>query len=421
MADIRMDLHAYIPSLGRFALALALTLTLPRVMGKLRLPGPIGFIIAGIILGPHGLTIIDPQGPVINFFANLGKLLLMFLAGFEIDSTEFSRAYKKSLLFGALTFSFPFFAGALVAHAYGFGFNASALVGAILGSHTLLALPVVKALGLMERQSVLVTIGATVFTDILSILILAICLPIHVSGFSVESLAQELVELAIFVPTVLLGLSWFARHLLQRFGSTPVARTTILLLLMATGAQMAEFIHLEGIIGAFLTGIAAKRALHETPTEGSIEVISNTLFIPAFFVAAGFLVDFRVFADTMIDHPFLVMGIVGSLFVGKFLAAWCAAHLFGYGRKDMLLMFSLSIPQVAATLAVALVAYAAKNPDGQRLIDEPVLNATIVLVIVTSALGLILSDRFGRNIASGTSKGRTEAVKGWFAIRANED
>src|ERR1700743_1052776 len=143
MVDTEMQLYQYIPSLGRFGIALLLTLILPRLMGKLQLPGPIGFIVAGIILGPQGLTIIDPQGPVINFFADLGKLLLMFLAGFEIDSTEFSRAYKKSLLFGALTFSFPFFAGALVAHTYGFGFNASALVGSILGSHTLLALPIV--------------------------------------------------------------------------------------------------------------------------------------------------------------------------------------------------------------------------------------------------------------------------------------
>ena len=399
-----MDLYTYIPPLGRFGLALLLTLTLPRVMSRLGLPGPIGFIVAGIILGPQGLTIIDPKGQVITFFADLGKLLLMFLAGFEIDSTEFSRAYKKSLFFGALTFAFPFFAGLLVAHAYGFGINAAVLVGSILGSHTLLALPIVKALGLLERQSVLVTIGATVFTDTLAILVLAICLPIHISGFSAASFVRELVELAIFVPAVLIGLSWIARCLLRWWGSTPVDRTTILLILMVVAAQMAELIHLEGIIGAFLTGIAAKRAFHETPTEGSLETLSNTLFIPAFFVAAGFLIDFRIFAETMIDHPLLVVGIAGALFVGKFLAAWCAAHVFAYDRKDMMLMFSLSIPQVAATLAVALVAFAAKNPDGQRLIDEPVLNATIVLVIVTSALGLVLADRAGRSIVAGTVK-----------------
>jgi Kef-type K+ transport system membrane component KefB len=397
-----MELYTYIPALGRFALALILTLTLPRLMSRVGLPGPIGFIIAGIILGPQGLTIIEPEGEVITFFADLGKLLLMFLAGFEIDSTEFSRAYKKSLLYGALTFALPFCAGALVANAYGFGINASVLVGSILGSHTLLALPIVKALGLLDRQSVLVTIGATVFTDILAILVLAICLPIHVSGFSAANLARELIELAIFVPAVLFGLTWVARHLLRRFGSTPVDRTTILLILMVVAAQMAELIQLEGIIGAFLTGIAAKRAFHETPTEGSLETLSNTLFIPAFFVAAGFLIDFRIFGETMMDHPLLVLGIVGALFAGKFLAAWCAAHAFGYGRKDMMLMFSLSTPQVAATLAVALVAFATKNPDGQRLIDEPVLNATIVLVVITSALGLVLADRVGRSIVGSS-------------------
>lgn len=395
-----MDLYTHIPPLGRFGVALLLTLTMPRVMHRIGLPGPIGFIIAGIILGPHGLTIIDPKGPVITFFADLGKLLLMFLAGFEIDSSEFSRAYKKSLLFGALTFAFPFAAGILTASAYGFNLNAATLVGAILGSHTLLALPIMKSLGLLERQSVVVTIGATLFTDVLSILVLAVCLPIHISGFSVTGLVEELLGLAIFVPAVLFGLSWVGRLLLRWLGSNPVNRTSILLLMMVAAAQMAEYIQLEGIIGAFLTGIAAKRTFHETPTEGTLEILSNALFIPAFFVAAGFLIDFRIFAATMIDHPLLVAGILGSLFIGKFIAAWCTARLLSYGWKDTLLMFSLSTPQVAATLAVALVAFAAKNPAGERLIDEPILNAIIVLVIVTSALGLVLADRIGKSLSA---------------------
>ena len=145
----------------------------------------------------------------------------------------------------------------------------------------------------------------------------------------------------------------------------------------------------RSIIGAFLAGIATKRAFRDTPTEDAFEVISYSLFIPVFFVTAGFLIDFKIFFATLLHHPLLVVGIVGGLLGGKWIAAWLASKALGYNRDDRFMMFSLSVPQVAATLAVALVAYGAKNAAGVRLIDEAVLNATIVLVIVTSFAGLV--------------------------------
>jgi Kef-type K+ transport system membrane component KefB len=317
----------------------------------------------------------------------------MFLAGFEIDMAEFARARNKSALFGVFTFTAPFLFGALVAWSAGYSWNACALVGSILASHTLLGLPVVKEAGLSNRESVLVTVGATVFTDILSILVLAICLPIHLAGFSTSMLAVELGELAIYVPAVLFGLSWIARFFLHHFGASKSARIVIFFLLMAAAAQAAEWIQLEGIIGAFLAGIAAKRAFAGTPTEDTLEVISNSLFIPVFFVSAGFLIDFKIFFATLVGHPLLVAGIVGGLLGGKWLAAQGAGRLLGYSAADRRMMFALSVPQVAATLAVALVAYHTKNAAGARLIDEPVLNATIVLVIVTCFAGLVWAGR----------------------------
>jgi Kef-type K+ transport system membrane component KefB len=388
-----MNLAEQLPPLTRFAIALLFILTLPRLMQRFRLPGPIGFIITGIILGPQVLGMLRPDGPVIMFLSDMGKLLLMFLAGFEIDMAEFARARKKSALFGVFTFSCPFLLGALVALSAGYSWNACALIGSILASHTLLGLPVVKEAGLSNRESVLVTIGATVFTDILSILVLAICLPIHLSGFSVSTLAIELGELAIYVPAVLFGLSWVARFFLNRYGDSKSTRIVIFFLLMAAAAQGAEWIQLEGIIGAFLAGIATKRAFAGSPTEDTLEVISNSLFIPVFFVTAGFLIDFKVFFATLLYHPLLVAGIVGGLLAGKWLAAQGAGRLLDYSPEDRQMMFALSVPQVAATLAVALVAYHAKNAAGERLIDESVLNATIVLVIATSFAGLIWASR----------------------------
>jgi Kef-type K+ transport system membrane component KefB len=388
-----MNLAEHLPHLTSFALCLLFMLTLPRLMQRLGLPGPIGFILTGIVLGPQVLGVLKPDWPVLVWFAEMGKLLLMFLVGFDIELSEFARARNKSALFGAFTFACPFLLGVVVARIAGYSWNACALVGSILAPHTLLGLPMVKDAGLSDREPVLVTVGGTVLTDILSILVLAICLSIHLEGFSAAKLAIQLVELAIYVPAVLFGLSWIARFFLRRYGTSKSARIVILFMIMAAAAQGAEWIHLEGIIGALLAGIAAKSAFEGTPTEDTLEVISHSLFIPAFFIAAGFLIDFKVFFNTLSHGPLFVAVIVGGLLAAKWLAAQGAGRLLGYPSADRRIMFALSVPHVAATLAVALVAYGARNAAGERLIDEPVLNTTIVLVIVTSFAGLVWAGR----------------------------
>jgi Kef-type K+ transport system membrane component KefB len=388
-----VEFLAHLPTLTSFALTLMLTLVLPSLMERLRLPGPVGYILAGIILGPQVLAVLNPDGKIVQFFADIGKLLLMFFAGFEVDIEQFNRARRKAATFGLMTFSAPFLLGVAVGWMMGYPPNACAVIGAVLASHTLLGLPVVKAADLVHREAVVVTVGATVFTDLLSIFVLAVCLPIHISGFDPRNVLIELFWLAVYVPAVLIGLSWLAARMLERFGKSKANRALIMLVVMAVAAQGAELIGLEGIIGAFLAGVALKRAFGTTPSDDSLEVMSQTLFIPIFFVAAGFLVDFKVFFATLRDQPLLVLGILGALFGGKWLAAQIAGRALGYRAADRQLMYALTIPQVAATLAVALVAYSTRNAAGQRLIDEPVLNATVVLVILSSLIGLILTGR----------------------------
>lgn len=393
-----LDFFAHLPMLTAFALTLMLTLVFPSVMERLRLPGPVGYILAGIILGPQVLSVLNPDGKIVGFFSDIGKLLLMFFAGYEVDIEQFNRARRKAAAFGALTFSAPFLLGAGVGWTMGYSINACAVIGAILASHTLLALPLMKSAGLIHRESVVVAVGATVFTDLLSIFVLAVCLPIHVSGFDPRNVLLEMAWLAVYVPAVLFGLSWLARLLLERFGNSKANRALVMLVVMAVAAQGAEAIGLEGIIGAFLSGVALKKAFGATPADDSLEVMSQTLFIPIFFVAAGFLVDFKIFFATLLDQPMLVLGILGALFGGKWLAAAIGGRLFGYATADRRLMYALTIPQVAATLAVALVAYSTRNPAGQRLIDEPVLNATVVLVILSSVIGLVLAQRAAKRL-----------------------
>jgi Kef-type K+ transport system membrane component KefB len=165
--------------------------------------------------------------------------------------------------------------------------------------------------------------------------------------------------------------------------------------MIALAGVAAEAINLEPIIGAFLAGLAVSRALSHSEAKAELEFLGNSLFLPIFFLSIGFLIDMRVFLQTLIDKPWLVAGIVGGLIAAKFVAARLTQRLFGYSHSQGNLIWSLSLPQVAATLAAAIVAFQTKNAAGARLIDEPLINTVLVMVVVTSILGPILTDHFG--------------------------
>jgi Kef-type K+ transport system membrane component KefB len=364
-----------------------------------------GLLVGGICLGPSVLGILSPESPVVELFSELGKLLLMFFAGFEINLQQVKKQGGKTVGFGLLTFAIPMAAGTAVAHFLGYGLNTSVLVGSLMASHTLLGLPAVKKLGLMNNTAVLVAVGATIITDVLSMLVLAICVMLHLSGFSPAHLYTILIQLAIFVPLIVFGLSWVAKQLMKRT-STPEIRMGIFILMLCVASLMAEAIQLEGIVGAFLAGIALNRALGEDRSPGHpLEIVSQTRFIPVFFLSTGFLVDLKVFFGTLIQHSEMVMLIVVGLLLAKYLAARIAGFLFKLGKNESKVMWSLSVPQVAATLAAAIVAYWSINGAGDRLLDKDMLNAIVVLVVVTSVLGPILTRRYGSRIESSVDQG----------------
>jgi Kef-type K+ transport system membrane component KefB len=388
----------------RFALALAVFLFVPKLCQRLGLPWMVGLLAAGVVFGPSVLAIAPKNPQVAAFFSEIGKLLLMFFAGLEIDITQFNRTRNRSMAFGVLTFALPLAAGICVGRMFGYGWLAALLIGSLLASHTLLSFPIVQRLGLTENEAVTVTVGATIFTDLGALLILAICLPVHSVGFSAPAFVLQLIQLAVYVPVVLFGLSALARRLLQRLGDTTENQFFIILLIMILAAEGAELIHLEAIIGAFLAGLAVNRSVQRSEAKEQLEFLANTLFIPAFFLTIGFLIDVRVFAGTIVNNFGLCVGIVGALIVAKFVAAFAAQKLFGYSMNEGWLMGALSLPQVAATLAAALVAFQTTNSAGVRLIDEPVINTVIVLMVVTAVLGPILTEQFGERLVANATR-----------------
>ncbi|HJZ54428.1 MAG TPA: cation:proton antiporter [Gemmataceae bacterium] len=397
MFDLVLEQIHQLPPLARFCVAMLIFFTIPPLCRRVRLPAVVGLLAAGLVIGPFCLGVAPKHGKTVSFIAELGKLLLMFFAGLEIDLIQFNKTRTRSVGFGLLTFGFPLAAGLLVGFWAGYPLVGALLIGSLLASHTLIGFPIVEKLGKLRNEAVTVTIGATVFTDVAALLVLAVCIPIHVSDFSPDTFAVRLLLLAVYVPAVLLGLGWVSRKLFA-LKPTKEGQFALLLLMAALAAVAAEAIHLEGIIGAFLAGLAVNTATRDSEAKHELEFLGNHLFIPTFFLTIGFLIDLKTFAETLVAHSWLVAGIVGGLIGSKFLAAEVARRLYGYTRDEGLTMWSLSLPQVAATLAAALVAYDTTNAAGERLIGEPVLNSVIVLLVVTSVLGPILTERFARRL-----------------------
>jgi Kef-type K+ transport system membrane component KefB len=390
------DAAVQLPLLVRFAIILAIFVLVPPLCRRVRVPPGVGLLLAGVALGPSGLGTLPNAAPVAEFFAEIGKLLLMFFAGLEIDLSQFRRTGARSLVFGSLTFSVPLVVGAGVGILAGYGWLAAVLIGSLMASHTLLGFPIVQRMKLVTDEAVAVTIGGTVFTDLASLLVLAICLPIHSSGFSGAVFAIQIGELMAYVLLIFIGLGAVGRWLLERTGDSKERQVTLILLIVALAGFGAEVINLESIIGAFLAGLAVNRALSGREAKEQLDFLGNTLFIPMFFVSIGFLIDVDVFLQTLVARTWLVVGIVGGLIAAKFLAAQLTQRLYGYSRSEGRLIWSLSLPQVAATLAAATVAFQTRNAEGVRLIDEAVTYTVLVLVVVTSILGPILTEYFGR-------------------------
>lgn len=384
--------------IDRFTLLLAAVLLMPALFERLHLPGAVGLLVAGVLFGPSVLAIGNPENSTVELFLSIGRVFLMFIAGLEVDLRLFHATRLRSFGYGLATFALPMLAGIGVGWLFGFGLNACFLIGSLLASHTLLGLPIASRLGLARSEVVTVTLGATVFTDVASLLVLAVCISVHTTGFTWLSLLEQLFSLGVYGVLVLIGLPWLGVRFVRRWRhrEAPMFLFAVLCLLFA--AMGAKAIELEDIVGAFFAGLAVNRVIGHGPVRGRIEFLGATLFIPFFFVIIGYRLDLPVFAATLQTSLPFVATIIAALLLGKLAAALVTGPVYGYARRETLLMWSLSLPQVAATLAVALTAYNTLNADGERLITETVLNSVIVLMVVTSVLGPLLTERFATTL-----------------------
>ena len=383
-----------LPNLAKFAIVMAIIACAPALARRVRIPELVGLVAFGILLGPYVLDVAPQNHPIVQFFGDLGRLLLMFGAGLEIDINLFRKAQNRSVIFGLITTVVPQVLGTAFALAFGYGIIPAIVIGSLLASHTLLALPIVTRLGAIELEPVVVAIGATLVSDTLSLIVFGICVSTYTTGFSPSGLTVQIIEVAIFVPLILVGVSRGGAWILDKLQDNPAGYFVTMLGIMAVAGELADLINLPDIVGAFLAGLAVNAAVADHPVKEKLDFFGKAFFIPIFFIVIGFLIVPVAVAQTILNNFWLVAGMVGSLIVGKAIAAEIAGRGFGYPSQARLTMWALTLPQVAATLAATLVGYNTLNAAGERLLSEEIFNAVLVLLVVTSLLGPILTELF---------------------------
>jgi Kef-type K+ transport system membrane component KefB/nucleotide-binding universal stress UspA family protein len=375
-----------------FSVILFVILLSPILLRKLKIPGIIGLIISGVIIGPHGINLLE-QNSAVKLFSIIGLLYIMFIAGLELDLKEFQRNKNKSLIFGFLTFIIPLAIGFPVCYfLLNYGFTASLLISSMFSTHTMVSYPIVSKFGISKNEAVAITVGGTILTDTTVLILLAVIMSSNSGGLTWSFWIQLVASLAVFsgimfwiIPRVT---TWF----FQRLESEKTSHYIFVLSVVFFAAFLAELAGVEPIIGAFVAGLALNKLIPYSSTlMNRIEFIGQSIFIPFFLISVGMLVDIKVLLNGPTAVIIAVTLSVVAL-IGKWLAASTTRYIFSYTSDQRLLIFGLSSSHAAATLAVILVGFQAK------IIDENALNGTILLILVTCLTATIITENASRRI-----------------------
>ncbi|GMQ28685.1 cation:proton antiporter [Algoriphagus confluentis] len=391
----------------KFFLILLIILLAPLILNRLRIPPLLGLILAGALIGPKGFGLMERDSGIL-LSGSAGLLYIMFLAGLEIDLDDFRKNSRKSLIFGMYTFLIPMVLGTFTGlYLFGFTMTSSVLLASMFASHTLIAYPIISKLGIAQNRVVNVTVGGTLITDTLALLILAVIIGMSKGEVGLWFWVKLTGSLILFGGLVMYLLPKFGFWFLKK-NEDNVTQYIFVLTLVFLGALLAELAGVEGIIGAFLVGLALNPLIQRTsPLMNRVEFVGNAIFIPFFLISVGMLVDFRVFfSDRETIFIAIVMTVVATL--AKYLAALSAQKTLGYTKNERRVMFGLSNAQAAATLAAILIAYntvIGTDEFGQpiRLLSEAVLNGTIVMILVTCTIATLEAQRGAQNIIRSNS------------------
>lgn len=370
----------------KFFVLLVIILFSPIIFNKLRIPSLIGLIIAGAIVGPFGFNLMTRDSSVI-LSGTVGLLYIMFLAGLEIDMVEFKKNSRKSFVFGMFTFLIPMAMGTAGGYfLLGLPLVSSFLLASMFASHTLIAYPIVSKLGAAKNRAVTITVGGTMITDTLALLVLAVIVGMHVGEVTSVFWIRLAVSLIVFAAIVFVLFPVVGRWFFKRFDDN-VSQYIFVLSMVFLAAVLSEIAGVEAIIGAFMAGLAFNKLIpHTSPLMNRIEFVGNAIFIPFFLISVGMLIDYKAFIS---DWETVKVAIVmtGTAILSKFLAALITQKIYGFSKPERQLIFGLSNAQAAATLAAIMVGHSV------GLLDDSILNGTIIMILVTCTLASIQAQK----------------------------
>jgi Kef-type K+ transport system membrane component KefB/mannitol/fructose-specific phosphotransferase system IIA component (Ntr-type)/nucleotide-binding universal stress UspA family protein len=376
-----------------FGLVMLIIFLAPLLFRRYKIPGIIGLILFGAFVGPSALGLLDRDATII-LLGTVGLIYLMFMAGLSIDLNEFKKMRGRSAVFGLSTFFIPQILALIVGlYLLNYSIESSLLLGSIVGSHTLLAYPLARRLGITKNKAVTMVLGGSIVSDLVALIVLAVVMASLGGDLNtwfwikfISSITLFGVGIIIFLPK--LG-RWFFRNV-QDESSTEYA---FLLCCLFISAALAQAIGLAPIIGAFLAGLALNSLIPENSTSMlRIQFVGDALLVPFFLISVGMLVDFQVLFSSL-DVWIYALVFTTIVYVGKISAAKISQWIFSYSKNEFGVISGLTTPQAAATLAVTLVGFEV------GLFSQNAVNAVVLMILITCIIGPMLVEKYGRLLA----------------------
>ena len=380
-----------------FLVVLLIILSAPIIMGKLRIPHIIGMVLAGVLIGKYGLNILERDASF-EQFGKVGLYYIMFLAALEMDMEGLRKSLSRMTVFGLLSFLIPFVLTYLTSVWFlGYSHEASFLLGALMASNTLIAYPIVGRYGLQHKPSVTISVGGSMLALLLALICLAALEAAHDTGGGFFFWVWFFAKVVVFVVLLLVSIPRLTRWFLRRY-SDAVMQFIFVMSMLFMSAALSETIGLEGIVGAFLSGLILNRYIpHVSPLMNRLEFIGNAIFIPYFLIGVGMLINLRLlFQGGGILWVVLAMVFFGT--AGKALASYAACLLFRMPLSSGHMMFGLTSAHAAGAIAIVMVGMQIETAPGQFLIGGEVLNGVIIMILFTCIISTIITEQAAQQI-----------------------
>jgi len=378
---------------------------------RLGQPAVLGELLAGLILGPTAINLLhlppfdspSLEETVLNL-AELGAVLMMFIAGMEVDLREMSRSGRVAVLGGVLGVAVPLLMGALVAGPFGYRGASGVFIGIVLTATSVsISAQTLLELGVLRTREGLAMLGAAVVDDILVIVLLSVFLALAGGASAPGAVAFVVVRMLVYL--VLAGVAgWFAMPPLMRWvDRQPISEGLASLvfssvLLFAWAAEVVG--GLAAITGSFLAGVGLGRSPLREKTEAKIRTITYAFLVPVFFVSIGLQADARSIAGPSV--VFLLALLVVAV-ASKVIGSGLGARLGGFSGVQALRVGVGMVSRGEVGLIVASVGVS------QGLIDPELFSVVVMLVLLTTILTPIMLrqvfPRAPRPIAAGAEEG----------------